>query len=43
MRYAFHEIGEANARAIGEGLELAYHAEHASKDRSHLEDLLKGS
>lgn len=39
MQYAFYQIGEANARAMCEGLELAYHAEHARKDPPHLEEL----
>ncbi|CAK9113359.1 Hypothetical protein (Fragment) [Durusdinium trenchii] len=38
MQYAFHQIGEANARAMCEGLEMAYNADHARKDPSHLEE-----
>eukprot|EP00435_Cladocopium_sp_Y103_P075903 s11_g68.t1 len=38
MQYAFHQIGEVNARAMCEGLEMAYNADHARKDPSHLED-----
>jgi len=38
MQYAFHQIGEVNARAMCEGLEMAYQADHV-KDPSHLEEL----
>ncbi|CAE7277725.1 unnamed protein product [Symbiodinium sp. CCMP2592] len=39
MRYTFHHIGEVNARAIGEGLEMAFQAPHAQIDPPHLEEL----
>jgi len=39
MQYAFHQIGEVNARAMCEGLEMAYNADHAQKDPSHLEEI----
>eukprot|EP00439_Symbiodinium_sp_Y106_P067813 s645_g11.t1 len=40
MRYTFHHIGEVNARAIGEGLEMAFQAPHAQIDPPHLEEPL---
>ena len=33
---------QVNARAMCEGLEMAYNADHAQKDPSHLEDAAEG-